>query len=375
MPTVGEQTIRQLVYPTEPPSFAVQGSSDTGFPGTSNGSGSSRPIDNSLPRYTQMDELSRNSRSPPAQPRCVHRTQSPGLAEEAIDLAELFPTDDHRLAALGLGAILGRQMEEVYPKQVLSQLRRPCWGLAGCGATCARRPEMYALFGCCPSRSTSSSSRVEELRARAPSPEVEARTDCSDWLARPCISCSAPSREYHAPCRWRWTGPGSGHGDRGAPVIHPLPVDERYVVTPAASSRSCWDPQAARWGVELSTRTREPRTVAMIETVNLTKKYGSLTALDNLNLEIEAGTCYGFIGPNGAGKTTTIKILATLLKPSWGGHGSTATWSGTRTDQAPIGYVPDFMGAYEDMLIQEYLEFFAAYQDGRRRRWWTTSSS
>ena len=51
----------------------------------------------------------------------------------------------------------------------------------------------------------------------------------------------------------------------------------------------------------------------MIETINLTKKYGDLVALDNLNLTIEAGDCFGFIGPNGAGKTTTIKILATLL--------------------------------------------------------------
>jgi ABC-2 type transport system ATP-binding protein len=56
----------------------------------------------------------------------------------------------------------------------------------------------------------------------------------------------------------------------------------------------------------------------MIETINLTKRYGDLVALDNLNLTIEEGDCFGFIGPNGAGKTTTIKILATLLKPSSG---------------------------------------------------------
>jgi len=56
----------------------------------------------------------------------------------------------------------------------------------------------------------------------------------------------------------------------------------------------------------------------MIETINLTKKYGDLIALNNLNLQIDEGACCGFIGPNGAGKTTTIKILATLLKPTWG---------------------------------------------------------
>ncbi|MEC8817483.1 MAG: ABC transporter ATP-binding protein [Planctomycetota bacterium] len=110
----------------------------------------------------------------------------------------------------------------------------------------------------------------------------------------------------------------------------------------------------------------------MIETVNLTKKYGNLTALDNLNLEIEAGTCYGFIGPNGAGKTTTNKILATLLKPSWGEARVDGNVVGYQNNliRPLIGYVPDFMGAYEDMLIQEYLEFFAACYGihGRRRR-------
>jgi len=55
----------------------------------------------------------------------------------------------------------------------------------------------------------------------------------------------------------------------------------------------------------------------MIQTTNLTRKYGDLVALDNLNLEIEDGECYGFIGPNGAGKTTTIKILATLTSLHW----------------------------------------------------------
>ncbi len=100
----------------------------------------------------------------------------------------------------------------------------------------------------------------------------------------------------------------------------------------------------------------------MIETVNLTRKYGELVALDNLNLTIDQGTCFGFIGPNGAGKTTTIKILATLLKPTWGearvdGH---VVGYQNHLIRPIIGYVPDFLGAYEDMLVSEYLEFFAA---------------
>jgi ABC-2 type transport system ATP-binding protein len=100
----------------------------------------------------------------------------------------------------------------------------------------------------------------------------------------------------------------------------------------------------------------------MIETINLTKRYGELVALDNLNLSIEEGACFGFIGPNGAGKTTTIKILATLLKPSSGQaqiNGLTIGYQ-NRQIRPLIGYVPDFMGAYEDMVVTEYLEFFAA---------------
>lgn len=100
----------------------------------------------------------------------------------------------------------------------------------------------------------------------------------------------------------------------------------------------------------------------MIETINLTKKYGELVALNNLNLTINDGDCFGFIGPNGAGKTTTIKILATLLKPSSGqaNIGGLTIGYQNRQIRPLIGYVPDFMGAYEDMVVTEYLEFFAA---------------
>jgi ABC-2 type transport system ATP-binding protein len=100
----------------------------------------------------------------------------------------------------------------------------------------------------------------------------------------------------------------------------------------------------------------------MIRTVNLTKRYGNLVALSNLNLEINEGDCFGFIGPNGAGKTTTIKILATLLQPTWGEARINDLVIGYQSRQIRplIGYVPDYFGAYEDMVVQEYLDFFAA---------------
>ncbi len=100
----------------------------------------------------------------------------------------------------------------------------------------------------------------------------------------------------------------------------------------------------------------------IVQTINLTKRYGKLVALNNLHLEIEEGECFGYIGPNGAGKTTTIKILATLLQPTWGearvcGH---VVGYESRKIRPLIGYVPDFFGSYEDMVVQEYLEFFAS---------------
>ena len=103
--------------------------------------------------------------------------------------------------------------------------------------------------------------------------------------------------------------------------------------------------------------------MAMIQTINLTKRYGELMALSNLNLSIEEGEAFGFIGPNGAGKTTTIKILATLLRPTWGEariDGLSVGPVNARQVRRVIGYVPDFFGSYEDMVVGEYLAFFAS---------------
>jgi ABC-2 type transport system ATP-binding protein len=91
-------------------------------------------------------------------------------------------------------------------------------------------------------------------------------------------------------------------------------------------------------------------------------KRKQIRALDEVSLSVQAGESVGFIGPNGAGKSTTIKILATLLKPSSGQamvDGLTVGYQ-NRQIRPVIGYVPDFMGAYEDMVVTEYLEFFAA---------------
>ena len=101
---------------------------------------------------------------------------------------------------------------------------------------------------------------------------------------------------------------------------------------------------------------------AILETKSLTKRYGKLTAVADLSLEVEQGAIYGFVGPNGAGKTTTMRVLTTLLQPTSGeawvaGHSVTRNPRGVRR---VIGYMPDFFGVYDDMKVWEYLDFFGA---------------
>jgi ABC-2 type transport system ATP-binding protein len=100
----------------------------------------------------------------------------------------------------------------------------------------------------------------------------------------------------------------------------------------------------------------------MIETRDLTKKYGELFAIKSINLNLSRGDVFGFIGPNGSGKTTTMRILATLLNPTWGEAyvGGYSIYTRPKEIRRMIGYMPDFFGVYDDMKVIEYLEFFAA---------------
>lgn len=101
---------------------------------------------------------------------------------------------------------------------------------------------------------------------------------------------------------------------------------------------------------------------AIIETKNLTKRYGKLIAVNDLSLNVEQGAIYGFVGPNGAGKTTTMRMITTLLQPT-SGEARIAGYSVARDLRAvrrAIGYMPDFFGVYDDMQVWEYLDFFAA---------------
>ncbi len=104
---------------------------------------------------------------------------------------------------------------------------------------------------------------------------------------------------------------------------------------------------------------------------NLSKHYGEFVALDDLSMTLQRGQVLGFIGPNGAGKTTTIKILVGLSKPSSG----RATIAGAdceheaRRIKRLVGFMPDVFGAYDNMRVHEYLDFFgAAFKIPRKQR-------
>lgn len=97
----------------------------------------------------------------------------------------------------------------------------------------------------------------------------------------------------------------------------------------------------------------------LIEIQNVTKKFRSLTAVDNLNLKVEAGEFFGFLGPNGAGKTTTIKMMTGLYLPT-AGH---CFINGYDVHRKPLeakrsfGYVPDQPFLYEKLTGREFLHF------------------
>ena len=97
-----------------------------------------------------------------------------------------------------------------------------------------------------------------------------------------------------------------------------------------------------------------------IETTNLTKKYASLVAVDNLDLKVKADTIHGFLGPNGAGKTTTLKILVGLLKPDGGSVsvlGQELGWDKPDV-RSRIGYMPELPKLPKHLKGRELLDIY-----------------
>jgi ABC-2 type transport system ATP-binding protein len=111
----------------------------------------------------------------------------------------------------------------------------------------------------------------------------------------------------------------------------------------------------------------------MIDTENLTRKFGALTAVDDLTLHVEEGEVFGFLGPNGAGKTTTVRMLCCLIgktsgKAQVGGFG-TETEADCLKIRKLVGLLPENVGLYDGLSAYRNLEFFGKlYEvpDGQR---------
>ena len=100
---------------------------------------------------------------------------------------------------------------------------------------------------------------------------------------------------------------------------------------------------------------------AIIETRDLTRKFGALTAVDHLNLSVSEGEIFGLVGPDGAGKTTTLRMLCGLMDPSEG-SAMVAGHDVARDPQAvkdQIGYMAQRFGLYGDLTVQENMDFYA----------------
>jgi len=105
----------------------------------------------------------------------------------------------------------------------------------------------------------------------------------------------------------------------------------------------------------------------LIETENLTKKFGDLTAVDSVTLSVSEGEVFGFLGPNGAGKTTTVRMLCCLISKTSGvariGEYEVGNNADSLKIRKMIGFVPDNVGLYESLSAYDNLDFYGKLYD------------
>jgi len=108
----------------------------------------------------------------------------------------------------------------------------------------------------------------------------------------------------------------------------------------------------------------------MIEIQNLTKRYGQITAVNNLNFTVEKGEILGFLGPNGAGKSTTMKIITGYISSTEGSVkvGGYDIMENPREVKKRIGYLPEQPPLYVDMTVYEYLDFVSDLKGVDKRK-------
>ncbi len=100
---------------------------------------------------------------------------------------------------------------------------------------------------------------------------------------------------------------------------------------------------------------------ALVTVRNVTRKFGSFTAVNDVSFDLERGKVFGFLGPNGSGKSTTIRMLAGLLKPTSGavrGFGDLDVARDTEAWKTHLGYMSQKFSLYLDLTVEENLRFF-----------------
>lgn len=104
---------------------------------------------------------------------------------------------------------------------------------------------------------------------------------------------------------------------------------------------------------------------AAIVLESVTKRFGSTVAVDDVSLEVPAGSVYGFIGPNGSGKTTTLRMMMNILLPD-SGHVSVLGDTTTSAARDRIGYLPEERGLYKQMQVKRLLRYYGELKGARR---------
>ncbi|MCU9612902.1 ABC transporter ATP-binding protein [Caldibacillus lycopersici] len=108
--------------------------------------------------------------------------------------------------------------------------------------------------------------------------------------------------------------------------------------------------------------------MAVVQTKNITKRFGAFTALDGVNMELNEGEIYGFIGPNGAGKSTTIRILLGMLKASAGEAQifGKDVWKDAVEIHKRLAYVPGDVNLWPNLTGGEVIDLFVKLQGGTK---------
>jgi ABC-2 type transport system ATP-binding protein len=104
-----------------------------------------------------------------------------------------------------------------------------------------------------------------------------------------------------------------------------------------------------------------------VEIHQVTKTFGSFTAVDDLSLQVPAGTVYGFIGPNGSGKTTTLRMIMRILHPDRG-EIRVLGESSLKAASDRVGYLPEERGLYKQMKVRDVLRFYAELKGCRNNK-------